>query len=503
MHKNKITIKYSSLWWRMLSVALSFTVISCTNEVEVSTPEVDYDQPVVIRATTQGNNMATRADGNEPEVEQNTPIRDRTLLFTYPSRPEGGKMKSLKVDFDGNGNGYVYTDEEKKQPLKWKDVYTGENTYPGESVDAVYLDNLLAYPVQEPDPNSEDVLKRHNNFTKIRFGREGDRVDKTVDYYNNDYKRMIAQVGTPNANTVDIIWGSISEPRIGKALEFELEHKMSAISFRFFSDDNAIKKQLQGENIKVWLDNMRPWLEDTRDDYDPGIVPFNRKSGSIHEAGGYNFQKGIFLVKDGSLIAPEEPETSYYSTPVWIFPPFTFTLSGGYTPQLTIELDDDLYVGPLPDRMNYWSLNQEGKWTFIENADICFMPNYHLVFNVELVSQLEEREILFHAVEAFPWGGRFDENLTLKESGIYTWDDLVALSEVYEEDSSQQNYRLLKYGTWEDDKWIFKLWRDIDVEAGTDIPKFNAGQFKIDFQTYSITVGGQKLDSDSFRGTNK
>lgn len=91
MHKNKMTIKNSGLWWRMLSVALSLTVISCTNEVAVSTSEVDYDQPVVIRAATQGNNMATRTDGNEPEVEQNTPIRNRTLLFTYPSRPEGGR----------------------------------------------------------------------------------------------------------------------------------------------------------------------------------------------------------------------------------------------------------------------------------------------------------------------------------------------------------------------------------------------------------------------------
>ncbi|MCS2892349.1 hypothetical protein NXY11_12575 [Parabacteroides faecis] len=500
MHKNKMTIKNSGLWWRMLSVALSLTVISCTNEVAVSTSEVDYDQPVVIRAATQGNNMATRTDGNEPEVEQNTPIRNRTLLFTYPSRPEGGKMKSLKVDFDGNGNGYVYTDEEKKQPLKWKDVYTGENNYPGESVDAVYLDNLLAYPVQEPDPNpnNPDVLKRHDNFTKIRFGPEGDWVDKTVDFYENKYKRMIAQVGTPKADTVDIIWGSISKPRIGKALEFELEHKMSAISFRFFSNEKTIKEQLQGGKIKVWLDNMRPWLEDTRDDSDSGIVPFNRRSGGIHVGGNYNFQKDIFLVKDGSLIAPEEPETSYYSTPVWIFPPFTFALSAGYTPQLTIELDGVLYVGPLPDRMNYWSLNQEGKWTFIESADIRFMVNYHLVFNVELVSQLEEREILFHAVEAFPWGGRFDENLTLKESGIYTWDDLVALSEVYKEDSSPQNYRLLKYGTWKDGKWIFKLWRHINVEEDTDIPKFNEGQFEIDFQTYSITVGGRGLKPSDF-----
>lgn len=115
----------------------------------------DNDEPVVIRATADGDGM-------------NNGLAGRELLFTYPSKAEGGKMKSLVCTFNEEGYGVVYTDEEKTKLLRWDEIYTGRDAaaYPEGALDAVYLDNLVNYPVQTPDPSSEDILK--NTITSRR-----------------------------------------------------------------------------------------------------------------------------------------------------------------------------------------------------------------------------------------------------------------------------------------------------------------------------------------------
>lgn len=485
-----------------LAAALLLLAGACTdNETFAPVPVTDYgDEPVMIRAVTAGHGNATRS-GNIQSGEE--AICNRKLLFTYPSASDGGKMKSVECQFNDAGIGYIYKDEARQEPLRWKDIYTGQEHYPGNALDAVYLDNLVNYPVQEAvrDPQKPGIYLVSDNFTKMRFGKEGEWVPQSVDFYNNQYKRMIAPVGSPKAEEVDIIWGSISKPSPGKALEFELEHKMSAISFRFHSDDKKIQESLEGTNIKVWLDEVRVWLEDTRNENDTVLTPFNRSKGQMYSGrnfGNYNFQNGVYLVNDSTLEPPgkETMSTPYYSTPVWIFPPHNFPPSYNKWPKLTIDLGDEkIYHGSLPKIMDYWKLDNKGVWTLLENQPMNFMSNYHLVFKVKLTDNIGQRELLFEGVLVETWTSGFREDASLSESGIYDWEDLVTLAEIYKENPEADNYRLMKYGNWDESggRWKFVLWRNIKMPEGTPLPAFGDNRFDIDFQMYTIKIGNTAI----------
>ncbi len=118
----------------------------------------EANTPVVVGASESLMGSGTRV-GEGPQV------KGRTMLLTYPSRPSG-EMKSAVCKFDANGYGYVYPEDAADgEPLKWKDVYTEK---PGGC--DVYLDNLLDYPVQVPDPESGELRKHYDFFTQVEFG---------------------------------------------------------------------------------------------------------------------------------------------------------------------------------------------------------------------------------------------------------------------------------------------------------------------------------------------
>ena len=60
----------------------------------------------MICAATGGLGIATRS--GEGQVGDSVAIQNRTMLFTYPSYPDG-EMASAKCVFDEAGFGYVYT----------------------------------------------------------------------------------------------------------------------------------------------------------------------------------------------------------------------------------------------------------------------------------------------------------------------------------------------------------------------------------------------------------
>lgn len=500
-----------------LPAVLLLSAGACTDEVNTVSPAPEEDKgdmPVTVRATTSTAGYATRS--NMGPEEDAIAIKDRTLLFTYPTQPNG-KMASAYCMFDKDGYGYIYTDNSMQEPLLWKDIYM-------EVADsAVYLDNLVHYPVQEAiekehpqQPQNSGYYYQTDNYCRIEFRNKifssdnynGHFVEKyTDDERGGFYLQMIALADSERANQlVDIIWGkqSIAELKAGKSINFLLERKMSAISFRFSSEDAKIQQALGEEEVSVWLDNVCIWLQNHNSNNNKNIIPFSRRTGNLFGTDATTLQPNVYLVAKTKLCPIEQDdEAKIYSTPQWIFPPFKFGDKSGNT-KLTIDLGDELgeYIGSFPKVITYYIYDaEESEWVSIPNS-MEFKQGYHLIFNVKLKDDDDDRNIVFQNVQVEPMQWRFDENSEAKESGIYTWDDLATLAKTYNSNSTENNYRLLRYGKY-DTQWTFALWDDIKVAENTKLPeKFEDQNYKIEFKNHHIKVGDDKItDMEQFHNS--
>lgn len=494
-----------------LPAVLLLSAGACTDEVNTVSPAPEADKgdmPVTVRATTSTAGYATRSNMG-PEKDA-TAIEGRTLLFTYPTYPDG-KMESAYCVFNEDGYGYIYTDESKQEPLLWKDIYM-------EVADsAVYLDNLVHYPVQEavekenphyPKPNS-GYYYQTDNYWRIEFRNkifspenpEGSfKEEYTGDKREGFYLQMIALAGSERANQlVDIIWGkqSIAELKAGKSINFLLKRKMSAISFRFSSENEKVQQVLREKEVSVWLDNVCIWLQNHNSNNNKNIIPFSRRTGNLYGTDGVTLQPNVSLVEKTKLCSIEEDDgAKIYSTPQWIFPPFRFGENPGNT-KLTINLGDELgeYVGSFPKDITYYIYDAEkSEWVSMPNS-MEFKQGYHLIFNVKLKDDDGNRDIVFQNVQVAPMTNKFNENSVAKESGIYTWDDLAMLAKTFNSSSAETNYRLLRYGRWENGQWAFPLWDDIKVGKDTKLSEqFKHSNYIINFNNHYIKVGDTKIE---------
>lgn len=504
---------------KLLPVVSLLWATSCTDEMENPHSSTDLsDEPVMVCARTVDTGAATRAGDTGPLEGENTPIKERTMLFTYPSQPYG-EMKSAYCVFDESSIGYVYADMEKSgEPLRWKDIRTGAASYPGEAVDAVFLDNLVNYPVEDktwPVPDGKGNEFKIDFFTRImtcaeqppskynpeyKFGQDEKTAFVQEDPHDFRFRQMIAPVGHKEAEEVDIIWGKIDKPRPNKSLNFELEHQMSVISFRFYTNDKNLETQLAGAT-EVWMDDVRIWLDDngTNGAYNNALYSsFSRKAGAVYGRSDLYRQSdvadGLYLVKAGNEDGLGRPEglikdasgdgTTYYSTPMWIVPPYKW-VSGGKFPKVSLRLaNNTVYTGHLPEKPTYW---EETPPHF--DGLLRFWKGYHITFKVRLISSNTEFVLLFENVTVAPFTdwGKFDDP-TLAESGINSGEDLENLTKTYNANPASDNYRLLRYGSHDGQNWIFPLWSRIDIPVGQPLPQFKDDKFEIRKQSESYGI---------------
>ena len=489
-----------------MTAFLLLWVAACTDEPGVGVKgERDGNKPVMICAATGGLGIATRS--GEGQVGDSVAIQNRTMLFTYPSYPDG-EMASAKCVFDEAGFGYVYTKVETKEPLMWKDIYVKDKEK--NLVEAVYLDNLYNYPVQEeilnPDFDGQKDNRRYlqtDNFRMMYFGKQYPKV--ADDTLGNEFKRMIAPLGTPAAEEVDIIWGKLENVGFGTTLQFSLQHKMAAVGFRFHSEVGELQQALNGDKIRVWVDYLRIWLETPGfegKESTEGSQAFSRLKGEIYQDGqpGARYsQKNVFWVKD-SLLQSDETNM-VFSTPIWVLPPDRSQFRVfGHRPELFIDLGEDkVFHGLFPETMDWWRYdNNKREWVEYKNVPLKLWPGYQFTFNVKLLDKVEGREIEFVNVEVTGWSTKLIERPVLGESGITNWDDLMALAKAYNKNPSKTNYRLMRFGMWSEGegKWVFNLLRNIEVPVGTALPEFNGDNFKIDFRGFHINVGGTDITEE-------
>ncbi len=316
---------------------------------------------------------------------------------------------------------------------------------------------------------------------------------------------MVAEAGSKEAeNGIDIVWGKIDRAEVGKSLHFVLTHKMSQLTFRFYSEDEAIRKALEeGTRITVSLTNVQRSVTRWPGNPHPRknqLVPFTRNKGVIEHTGRSEHETVLFA--SGEPLTPiEETTATYYASRTMVLPPFAWiqSIQAQYHPMLSIELDDgSKYSGGLPTKIQYWMTDDKGE-SQLMTSDLSFKPGYHTVFDVKLVENLDKKEILFQNITVSDWIFKYNDEITASESGINTWEDLTASAEVFNEDPSQKNYRLMKYGTWNGSRWVFKLWNDITVSEELELPQFDNGDFEIDFNGKMIIWGSQEIDEETYK----
>lgn len=479
-----------------VSVFLLLSTGGCTDKVEVDVPAYDEgdDVPIVIRASDEMPGTATRAsDGTTTDGV----VKNREdFLFTYPSSKDGGKKKSLPCRFDDRGYGYVYISDE--QTLTRGDILFKDN------VAEVYLDNLVDYPVQEAD----EAAGKYDNFTRMEFGTT--TIDgKFNPYYMvaPDASSVIPQAPEGSTSTtdgdmkkwdVDILWGKLTYAKTDKLLEFKLKHKMSKVTFRFFTNEKTeggINGKLQGKNITVKLENIKTTVYDKRTDANH-IPGFRRDKGEIVSTSVDDHKSTVTILNNGKLDGKTksdgaEPETYYY-TPAYIFPPHDYSAATQNKAKLTIDLNGEKYSGPFPSTMLYTIKDENGKDITVSD-DMAFLSGYHLTIDVELADNFDDRELLFHGIKVADFKYDFTEaNNESRECGIYSLEELKTLIALYNSlgGDDKEDYRLYKYGTFDDNtkQWTFNLWINIVIseEDMNNFTKFNNGNFELEFNNYKI-----------------
>lgn len=464
------------------AVLLLLMAGGCTTDQAVNDMPVvdDDDAPVVIRASEEMLGATTRAEDKWMTGKED-------FLFTYPLPPDGKQWKSLKCKFDGAGYGYVYTGTGKT--LRWGDIYYSNKNE--KYVATVYLDNLVDYPAQDTDENKK--------IDSMEFG------DGEVGSSFNPYT-MIARADNPiiqkykgvgEPMNIDILWGKKEFVKGSKSIDFQLSHKMSKVTFKFSFSSNKVYNPLEGEGIKVQLENIKKTVYDNRASgtHVPGFVRRNSSNssndGAIVTIGDIDKKDNQFDVfgVDGGKLESVSGEEGYYATPAYIFPPYNYVNKGA---KLTITLGNgDKYSGPFPNAMIY-EIEKDGTTIKVTN-DMAFLSGRHLTIKVELVDNYDGRKLLFYGVDVEDFTKDFDEPVSPRESGIYSWEDyerMVTLYNALKEDK-EEDYRLYKYGTYNEatKTWTFYLWVSLTLEAGTKLPPFEDDKFDFKFTGHSIKIG--------------
>lgn len=476
---------------------------SCTDTVDSNIgPELPYNEedPVVFRASEKTTGGAsTRADKKF--------LTNRTdFLFSYPSKAENGKVKSLPCEFDENGYGYVYVNRDTEELLKWKDINWVDNKA------VICLDNLTAFPVQDAD----EEKGKTDNYKRIEFGTWGGPI--TLDHTHFKPYIMVAPAtdsiikfdGEKTIN-LDILAGrTTASPR--SQIVMDVHHKMSKVTFCFTSKEEELVQKLGSTISEVRLEHVKKYIYNYNKPTDGHSAGFNRYLASIYSTTSFNesIDHTQTILQDAPLAPGKNnaillDKEKQFFTPTYFFPPHNY-YSYANKAKLTIDLGHgDVYSGNFPLSMEYTS--NDGSTPLY--ANMAFLAGYHLTINVELINKYgKEHELRFHGILINEYIEDFTETDNApRESGIYSWSDYETVVNRYNilKGPKEEDFKLYKYGTWnENTGWTFYLWDNIvpkDEEG--QIPKFQNNQLNMQFNKYHMTVKlsgtDKRIDQDNWQ----
>ena len=369
-----------------------------------------------------------------------------TYYFSYVnSKQTSVKYETTKVIFEAGNS---------TPDLTWDQINTNNN-----------ITNKLFILDNVPYINMNGFTSSNNDTNKLINLKEIKEGTETESRYNAGPAPTVPGEGN------DLLWDTVKVENVSGAplspVHFDLEHRMSMLTFKLLSNnDNEINTLLSNpEKVEVKL--HRVITEPNQ---------FNRLTGAItNTAKPINENAAVKL--DVAEYTPEEGATTHS----WIFPPQKF-YNTTERPVLAITLTDTeknqtrTFKGVLPESMFY-----EGKYEPLE-----FLSGCHLTITV-LLGSWDDLTVNFRPVLVKKWV-------------TYSAKDINAKQKAYNQDSSEDNLTLWKYGTYDEDNstWTFYLWKNLtEVTVTNNNLGFASDQTPgFTFEANGHTINGKTVETN-------
>lgn len=270
----------------------------------------------------------------------------------------------------------------------------------------------------------------------------------------------------------DLLWDTVKVANVISAplspVHFELEHRMSMLTFAISSGNSEIDGLLKSGKVSVQLSNVvvKP-------------TTFNRSNGTVSII---STEKNNTCELGGAYVSSDTEEQGDYITANWIFPPQKFD---NERPVLSITLERTIndvttkktFKGVLPESMFY-----EGEYRSLE-----FLSGCYLTVTVVL-GNWDNLEVNFRPVLVEKWDELDLKDLNVNQIGVYTADELSDLVDTYNDNNKnpdKTNLTLWKYGTFSEtnNEWTFYLWKNLTINDGSKIFDETTNPTKLNFTT--------------------
>lgn len=385
-----------------------------------------------------------------------------TYYFSYVnSKQTSVKYETTKVIFEAGNS---------TSDLTWDQINTNNSI-----TNKLFILDNVPYINENGFTSSNDDTNKLISLQNIKEGTN------TESRYNAGPAPTVPGEGN------DLLWDTVKVENVSGAplspVHFDLEHRMSMLTFKLRSEDSDINTLLNNiENVKVKL--HRVITEPNQFNRLTGAITINNTTTPIEEKNAVTLEVAGYTPEEGA------------TTQSWIFPPQEFHNTG--RPVLAITLTDTeknqtrTFKGVLPESMLY-----EGSNELLE-----FLPGCHLTVTVVLGSW-DDLTVNFRPVLVKKWVTYSAKDINAKQVGVYTAEELTELVKAYNQNSREDNLALWKYGVYNNGTWSFDLWKSITVEENAQI--INSGKLNFDsetgdtpftFNSHGHTINGRGVDSE-------
>lgn len=432
----------------MAMAVMSIMTVACTDYDLNGQTDWKGDEPLELSASIS-ETLPTRAEEE---------LAEGTYYFSYVnSKQTSVKYETTKVSFEAGNS---------TPNLTWDQINTNNN-----------ITNKLFILDNVPYINMNGFTSSNNDINKLINLKEIKEGTETESRYNAGPAPTVPGEGN------DLLWDTVKVENVSGAplspVHFDLEHRMSMLTFKLLSNNDSEINTLLSNPEKVEVKLHRVITEPYQ---------FNRLTGAIT-----NNTKPIDETQAVTLdITGYTPEEGAI-TESWIFPPQEFHNTG--RPVLAITLTDTenqtrTFKGVLPESMLY-----EGKYEPLE-----FFSGCHLTVTVVLGSW-DDLTVNFRPVLVKKWVTYSAKDINAKQVGVYTADELMELVKAYNQDSSKDNLTLWKYGTYDEDNstWTFYLWKDLTgvTETNNSLGFITEeGKPSFTFKANGHTINGKTVGTD-------
>lgn len=431
----------------MAMAVMSIMTVACTDYDLNGQTDWKGDEPLELSASIS-ETLPTRAEEE---------LAEGTYYFSYVnSKQTSVKYETTKVSFEAGNS---------TPDLTWDQINTNNN-----------ITNKLFILDNVPYINMNGFTSSNNDTNKLINLKEIKEGTETESRYNAGPAPTVPGEGN------DLLWDTVKVENVSGAplspVHFDLEHRMSMLTFKLLSNNDSEINTLLSNPEKVEVKLHRVITEPYQ---------FNRLTGAIT-----NNTKPIDETQAVTLdITGYTPEEGAI-TESWIFPPQEFHNTG--RPVLAITLTDTenqtrTFKGVLPESMLY-----EGKYEPLE-----FFSGCHLTVTVVL-GNWDDLTVNFRPVLVKKWVTYSAKDINAKQVGVYTADELMELVKAYNQDSSEDNLTLWKYGTYDEDNstWTFYLWKNLtEVTVTNNNLGFTSDQTPgFTFEANRHTINGKTVETN-------